>query len=166
MASLQKITPHIWYSHEAEEAANYYVSIFNDSRIGRITRYGSEGKEIHKMEEGTVMTVEFELDGQSFIALNGGPLFLFNESISFMIHCNTQDEIDYYWEKLKEGGDEKAQQCGWLKDKFGLSWQVSPKVLADMLHDHDSAAAQRVMKVMLQMKKLDIAKLQAAYDGA
>lgn len=166
MASLQKIIPHIWYSNQAEVAANYYVSIFKkNSEVGRITRYGSEGKEIHKMEEGTVMTVEFWLDGQSFIALNGGPLFPFNEAISFLIHCDTQEEIDYYWEKLKEGGDEKAQQCGWLKDRFGLSWQVSPTILADMLHDHDSAAAQRVMKVMLQMKKLDIAALQEAYNG-
>ena len=163
--SMQKITPFLWFDNQAEEAAEFYVSIFENSRIGRITRYGKEGYEIHGRTEGTVMTVEFEIEGQPFTALNGGPIFKFNEAISFQMHCETQDEIDYYWTKLSEGGDEKAQQCGWLKDKYGLSWQIIPTVLIELLHDPDDEKSQSVMRSMLQMKKIDIRILSRAYDG-
>ena len=163
MAKMQKITSNLWFDNQAEEAANYYVSIFKNSSIGRITRYGKEGFEIHGQKEGTVMTIEFFIDGQQFIALNGGPHFKFNEAISFIINCDTQEEIDYYWDKLTAGGDAKAQMCGWLKDKFGLSWQVVPSIMAEMFDDADPAKSEPVMKAMLQMKKLDIAKLEKAY---
>src|SRR5687767_12461456 len=126
MAKLQRIAPCLWFADEAEEAANFYVGIFPNSRVRTITRYGKAGQEFHRKPEGSVMTVEFELDGQSFTGLNGGPLFKFNEAISFQVTCETQAEIDRYWEKLGEGGDPEAQQCGWLKDKFGLSWQIVP----------------------------------------
>ena len=142
----------------------FYTSIFKDSKIGDVTRYGKEGYEIHGREEGTVMTVEFEIEGQKFLALNGGPIFKFNEAISFQVYCETQEEVDYYWEKLSEGGDEKAQQCGWLKDKYGVSWQIVPTILIKMLKDKDSEKSQRVMKAMLQMHKLDISTLKKAYD--
>ena len=144
--------------------AKFYTSIFKDSKIGDVTRYGKEGYEIHGREEGTVMTVEFEIEGQKFLALNGGPIFKFNEAISFQVYCETQEEVDYYWEKLSEGGDEKAQQCGWLKDKYGVSWQIVPTILIKMLKDKDSEKSQRVMKAMLQMHKLDISTLKKAYD--
>ena len=163
--NLQKITPCLWFDNQAEEAANYYTSIFKNSKIGRIARYGKEGYEIHGRSEGTVMTVEFEIGGQAFTALNGGPMFKFNEAISFQVHCETQKDVDYYWEKLSEGGDKNAQQCGWLKDKYGLSWQVIPKVLSQLLGDPDSEKSQRAMKAMLQMKKIDIEKIKRAYDG-
>jgi predicted 3-demethylubiquinone-9 3-methyltransferase (glyoxalase superfamily) len=163
--NLQKITPCLWFDNQAEEAANFYTSIFKNSKIGRIARYGKEGYEIHGRSEGTVMTVEFEIDGQAFTALNGGPIFKFNEAISFQVRCETQEEVDYYWEKLSEGGDKKAQQCGWLKDKYGMSWQVIPKVLSELLGDPDSEKSQRAMKAMLQMKKIDIGKIKRAYDG-
>src|SRR5690606_25447378 len=130
---IQKITTNFWFGQNAEEAVNYYVSIFNDSKIGRVTHYTSIGKEEHGMEEGQVMTIEFQLEGQQFLALNGGPHFKFTEAISFIINCESKEEIDYYWGKLTDGGDEKAQICGWLKDKFGVSWQVSPVELDDML---------------------------------
>jgi predicted 3-demethylubiquinone-9 3-methyltransferase (glyoxalase superfamily) len=165
MATMQKITPFLWFAREAEDAANYYVSIFKNARIGRISRYGKEGFEIHKMPAGSVMTAEFFLEGQQFLALNGGPLFKFNESISFVVNCENQEEIDYYWNKLSAGGDKNAQQCGWLKDKYGLSWQVAPTVLDDMLMDPDPKKSEAVMKVMLEMKKLDIEKLELAYNG-
>jgi predicted 3-demethylubiquinone-9 3-methyltransferase (glyoxalase superfamily) len=165
MATMQKITSFLWFASEAEEAANYYVSIFKNARIGRISRYGKEGFDIHKMPAGSVMTVEFFLEGQQFVALNGGPVFKFNESISFVVNCETQEEIDYYWNKLSAGGDKNSQQCGWLKDKFGLSWQVVPTVLDDMLMDPDPKKSEAVMKVMLEMKKLDIEKLETAYNG-
>ncbi|MDN3655125.1 VOC family protein [Ferruginibacter paludis] len=165
MATLQKITSNLWFDRQAEEAAKYYTSIFKNSKIGRITRYGKEGFEIHKMPEGTVLTVEFWLEGQQFLALNGGPLFKFNEAVSFVINCETQEEIDFYWNKLTQGGDEKAQQCGWLKDKFGLSWQVTPTILPDMLADKDSAKSESVMHAMMQMKKIDIAALKKAYSN-
>ena len=165
MATLQKIVPNLWFERQAEEAANYYVSIFKNSKIGRISHYSKEGFEIHQMPAGTVMTVEFTLEGQSFLALNGGPVFKFNEAISFIVYCDTQKEIDYYWEKLGAGGDKNAQQCGWLKDKFGLSWQVAPNVLDDMLLDPDSKKSDAAMRAMLQMKKLDIQKLEEAYNG-
>lgn len=160
---MQKITSNLWFDRQAEEAAKYYVSIFKNSKIGRISRYGKEGFEIHQMPAGTVMTVEFTLDGQNFVALNGGPIFKFNEAISFIVNCETQDEIDYYWNKLSEGGDKNAQQCGWLKDKYGLSWQVVPTVLEDMIMD-GSKKSESVMRALLQMKKLDIQKLEEAYN--
>jgi len=143
---------------------NFYVSIFMNSKVGNVTRYGKEGYEIHKKKEGSVMTIDFEIDGQKFLALNGGPIFKFNEAISFQIYCDTQEEIDYYWEKLTEGGDKNAQVCGWLKDKFGVSWQVVPIALIKMLQDKDSKKTERVMKAMLQMQKLDIDALTKAYQ--
>ena len=165
MATMQKITSNLWFDNQAEEAANYYVSIFNNSHIGKITRYEKEGYEIHRMPEGTVMTVEFTIEGQQFVGLNGGPVFKFNESISFIVNCETQQEVDYYWEKLTQGGDVKSQQCGWLKDKFGVSWQVVPGRLNEMFEDEDREKAQRVMRVMLQMKKLDLNVLEEAFEG-
>ena len=149
---------------KAEEAAKFYTSVFKDSKIGDVTRYGKEGYEIHGKEEGTVMTVEFEIEGQKFLGLNGGPIFKFNEAISFQVYCETQEEVDYYWEKLSEGGDEKAQVCGWLKDKYGVSWQIVPIILIEMLKDKDSEKSQKVMKAMLQMHKLDISTLKKAYE--
>ncbi|MFZ0404918.1 MAG: VOC family protein [Nitrososphaeraceae archaeon] len=161
---MQKISPCLWFDDQGEEAAKFYTSIFKDSKIGDVTRYGKEGYEIHGREEGTIMTVEFEIEGQKFLALNGGPIFKFNEAISFQVYCETQEEVDYYWEKLSEGGDEKAQQCGWLKDKYGVSWQIVPTILIKMLKDKDSEKSQRVMKAMLQMHKLDISTLKKAYE--
>ncbi len=143
---------------------NFYTSIFKNSKIGNITRYGEAGYEIHGKPAGTVLTIEFELNGQAFTALNGGPMFKFNEAISFQVNCESQEEVDYYWEKLSEGSDEKAQQCGWLKDKYGLSWQVVPIVLVEMLLDKDPKKSERVMNALFQMKKLDIAKLKQAYE--
>jgi len=165
MAAKQKITSNLWFDKEAEEAAKFYTSVFKNSRIGTISRYGKEGFEIHQMPAGTVMTVQFYLEDQEFLALNGGPHFKFSEAISFIVNCNSQEEVDYYWEKLKEGGDEKAQMCGWLKDKFGLSWQIVPGVLPEMLTDADPKKSQPVMKAMLQMKKIDIETLKRAYEG-
>ena len=164
MPTMQKITSNLWFDSQAEEAAKYYVSIFKNSKIGRITRYGNEGYEIHKRPAGSVMTIEFILEGQTFVALNGGPHFKFNESISFIVNCETQEEIDYYWNKLSAGGDPSAQQCGWLKDKFGLSWQIVPAILDDMVADSDSKKSEAVMGALLKMKKLDIKKLAAAYN--
>lgn len=161
----QKITPCLWFDSQAEQAAAFYTSIFKNSKILKTLRYGEAGYEIHGRSPGSVMTVTFELDGQTFTALNGGPVFQFNEAISFQVHCNSQDDIDYYWEKLTEGGDEAAQQCGWLKDKFGVSWQIVPSTLLDMLSDSDYEKAQRATRAMLQMKKFDIQQLKQAYDG-
>ncbi|HEY5940743.1 MAG TPA: VOC family protein [Gemmatimonadales bacterium] len=155
----------MWFDSQAEEAARYYTSIFKNSKIGTISRYGEAGKEVHKRPAGSVMTVEFELNGQQFTALNGGPVFKFNEAVSFQIMCRTQEEIDHYWNKLGAGGDKQAQQCGWVKDKYGLSWQVVPTVLAEMMADPDREKAGRVMEAMLQMKKLDIAELERAFEG-
>ena len=149
---------------QAVEAAKFYVSIFKNSKIGEVTRYGKEGYEFHKMEEGTVMTVDFDIEGQKLVALNGGPMFKFNEAISFQVLCETQEEVDYYWEKLSEGGDEKAQQCGWLKDKYGVSWQIIPTILSKMIKDKDTNKSQKVIKAMLQMHKLDIKTLYEAYE--
>ncbi|SEM71957.1 VOC family protein [Lihuaxuella thermophila] len=162
---IKKITTNLWFDTQAEEAAAFYVSIFKNSRLGRITRYGKVGTEIHGMPEGSVMTVEFQLEGQDFVALNGGPQFKFTEAISFIVCCENQEELDYYWEKLSEGGDEKAQVCGWLKDKYGVSWQIIPSDLQDMLHDPDSEKSERVMKALFQMKKIDIHTLKKAYEG-
>jgi predicted 3-demethylubiquinone-9 3-methyltransferase (glyoxalase superfamily) len=163
MASPQKITPCLWFDSEAEEAARFYVSIFRNSRIGHISYYGKEGFEVHGRPEGSVMVVAFEIEGQNFTALNGGPHHKFSEAISFQIPCETQDEIDYYSERLAAGGE--IGPCGWLKDKFGLSWQVFPTVLPNMMRDKDPAKAARAMRAMLRMKKIDIAQLQAAYLG-
>jgi predicted 3-demethylubiquinone-9 3-methyltransferase (glyoxalase superfamily) len=165
MTALQPITPCLWFDSQAEEAARYYTGIFKNSKIGTISRYGEAGREVHGQAPGTVMTVEFELNGQPFTALNGGPLFKFNEAISFQIMCRTQEEVDHYWNKLSEGGDKNAQQCGWLKDKYGLSWQVVPTVLAEMMTDPDREKSGRAMEAMLQMKKLDIAELKRAFEG-
>ena len=160
---MQKITPCLWFDNQAEEAANFYTSIFKNSKIGNISRYGKEGYEIHGREAGTVLTVDFELEGQRFTGLNGGSVFKFNEAISFVVQCETQKEVDHYWEKLSEGGDEKAQQCGWLKDKYGVSWQVVPVVLGEMMQNKDSEKSDRVMKALLQMKKIDIESLKKAF---
>ena len=165
MPSIRAITPCLWFDTQAEDAATFYTGIFSNSRIVSVVRYGKEGYEIHRKPAGTVLTVEFELNGQPFTALNGGPEFKFNEAISFQIDCETQEQVDYYWTKLSEGGDDRAQQCGWLKDKYGLSWQVVPTVLPEMLKDPDPAKAGRAMKAMLQMKKLDIDELKRAYAG-
>jgi predicted 3-demethylubiquinone-9 3-methyltransferase (glyoxalase superfamily) len=155
----------LWFDDQAEEAARFYIAIFKNARIVSMTRYGEAGHEIHGRPAGTVMTVAFDLNGQAFTALNGGPLFRFNEAISFQVSCETQEEVDYYWEKLSAGGDERAQQCGWLKDKYGVSWQVVPTALLEMVKDADPAKSQPVMKAMLQMKKLDIETLKRAYAG-
>ena len=165
MQIVQKITPCLWFDDQAEEAAKFYTAIFKNSKIASIARYGKAGREVHGKPAGSVMIVAFELDGQTFTALNGGPTFKFNEAISFQINCDTQEEVDYYWEKLSEGGDEKAQQCGWLKDKYGVSWQVVPTVLPEMVNNPDSEKSQRAMSAMLQMKKIDIAELKRAYAG-
>ncbi|HEX9936135.1 MAG TPA: VOC family protein [Longimicrobium sp.] len=166
MASLQRITPCLWFADQGEEAARFYTGIFPNSRINAITRYPSAGFETHGRPAGSVMTVEFELDGHTFTALNGGPLFTFNEAVSMQVNCATQEEIDYYWEKLGDGGDPRAQVCGWLKDRYGLSWQVVPEMMAEMMKDPESPGTQRAFMAMLQMKKLDIAELQRAYEGA
>jgi predicted 3-demethylubiquinone-9 3-methyltransferase (glyoxalase superfamily) len=159
----RKITPCLWFDTQAEQAANFYVFIFKNSRIGRISRYGKEGHEIHGKEAGSVMTVEFEIEGQPFVALNGGPHFKFNEAISFQVHCETQEEVDYFWDKLTADGEEGP--CGWLKDKYGVSWQIVPTVLPEMLMDPDSEKSQRVTKAFLRMKKFDIEELRRAYEG-
>ena len=161
----QRFTNCLWFDKEAEEAATFYTGIFRNSRITTTTRYSDVGQEIHGGKQGSVMTVAFELDGQTFVALNGGPIFKFNEAVSFQINCDTQDEIDYYWDKLGAGGDPKSQQCGWLKDRFGLSWQVVPRMMDDLFKNEKSDGARRAMEAMLRMKKLDIAELQRAYDG-
>jgi predicted 3-demethylubiquinone-9 3-methyltransferase (glyoxalase superfamily) len=162
MLNKQKITPCLWFDDQGEEAANFYVSIFNDSRITNVSRYGEAGKEVHGKKPGTAMTVAFELEGQPFTALNGGPQFKFTAAISFQISCESQAEVDHYWDKLSEGGDPNAQQCAWLKDKFGVSWQVVPTALPRLLSDPDRAKAGRVMNAMLKMKKIDIAALENA----
>jgi predicted 3-demethylubiquinone-9 3-methyltransferase (glyoxalase superfamily) len=162
---MQKITPFLWFDSQAEEAAKFYTSIFRDSKMCRVTRYLSEGQEIHGREPGSVMVAEFQIEGQAFTALNGGPLFKFNESISFVVHCESQEEVDHYWNQLSAGGDPKAQQCGWLKDKFGVSWQIIPNILLKMLADDDREKANRVMRAMLGMNKIDIAELERAYRG-
>jgi predicted 3-demethylubiquinone-9 3-methyltransferase (glyoxalase superfamily) len=157
---MQKITPFLWFDTQAEEAAKLYTSIFKNSRINDIARYGDAGPG----PKGSVMTVGFTLDGQHFTALNGGPLFKFNESVSFVVRCQSQDEVDHYWNRLIENGG-KPSQCGWLKDKFGLSWQITPDVLIELLQDKDAAKAQRVMQAMMQMSKIDIAALKRAAEG-
>ena len=162
---MQKITPCLWFDDKAEEAGQSFMPPF--SKIQRLVTLPTMGKRDTRFmegKEGSVLTMEFEIEGQKFVALNGGPVFKFNEAISFQIHCETQEEVDYYWKKLSEGGDEKAQQCGWLKDKYGVSWQIVPTALIQMLKDKDTEKSERVMKVMLQMHKLDIKTLKQAYD--
>ena len=160
-----KIAPCLWFDNEAEPAAEFYTGIFPNSRIGTILRYSEVGQEFHGKPAGSVMTVAFELDGLAFTALNGGPLFRFNEAVSLQVYCETQQELDHYWEKLSAGGDENAQQCGWLKDRYGLSWQIVPLALLDMLQDPAPEKSQRAMAALFHMKKLDIAALQRAYAG-
>jgi predicted 3-demethylubiquinone-9 3-methyltransferase (glyoxalase superfamily) len=162
MANLQKITINLWFDDQAEQARDFYLSVFKNSSAGKTSYYGKEGFEIHGRKEGTVMVAEFMLNGQSFVALNGGPHFKFNEAISLIVNCETQEEIDYYWNKLGEGGEPKAQMCGWLKDKYGLSWQIVPVQLAQLISSGNAEKSGRVMKAMLQMKKLDIRALEAA----
>jgi predicted 3-demethylubiquinone-9 3-methyltransferase (glyoxalase superfamily) len=162
MATLHKITPCLWFDDQAEPAAKFYTSIFKNSKIIAVARYGEAGHEVHGRPAGSVMTVTFELEGHGFMALNGGPQFKFSEAISLQVHCDTQQEIDYFWEKLSAGGDANAQQCGWLKDRYGLSWQIVPRVMPDLFGDGTSAKAQRVMEAMLKMKKLDLAALEQA----
>jgi predicted 3-demethylubiquinone-9 3-methyltransferase (glyoxalase superfamily) len=160
---MQKIMPCLWFDNEAEEAARFYVSIFKNSKIGLISRYGEEGAKASGKPKGTVMTVTFELDGQDFMGLNGGPQFTFSPAISLVVNCQTQNEIDELWEKLSAGGEKV--ECGWLKDKYGMSWQIVPGVLGQMLQDTDAKRTERVMKALLQMKKLDIEGLRKAYAG-
>jgi predicted 3-demethylubiquinone-9 3-methyltransferase (glyoxalase superfamily) len=155
----------LWFDNQAEEAVAFYTAIFKNSRIVTVSRYGDAGKEIHGKPAGSVMTVAFELEGQTFTALNGGPIFKFNEAISFQVDCETQAEVDHYWTKLTDGGDPNAQQCGWLKDRYGVSWQIVPRALVEMLMDPDAGKSQRVMTAMLRMKKIDIGELKRAYAG-
>jgi len=171
---MQKLTPFLWFDNNAEEAVNFYVSVFSNkpvtskagkkTKIGKTVSYNDEAAAVSGMPKGSLMTAEFILNGQEFVAINGGPHFKFTEAISFVINCDEQEEVDYFWDKLSEGGDEKAQQCGWLKDKFGLSWQVVPVILIKLMSDPDPVKAKRVTSAMLQMKKLDINSLQKAYD--
>jgi predicted 3-demethylubiquinone-9 3-methyltransferase (glyoxalase superfamily) len=161
---MQKITPFLWFDNQAEEAANFYVSVFKNSKINTTTRYSAEGAAASGIPEGTVMTVAFQIEGQVFTALNGGPVFKISPAISFVVNCETQEEVDHYWEKLSKGGDEKAQQCGWLKDRYDVSWQIVPVALGEMLSDPDPEKSGRVMQVMLLMKKIDIAILKQAFE--
>ncbi len=163
MRKTQPMTICLWYDNEAEQAVNLYTGIFKDSSVGRISRYGKEGFEYHQKPEGTVMTIEFALNGMHFLALNGGPQFKFNEAASVVVQCEAQEEIDYYWDRLSEGGEEGP--CGWLKDRYGLSWQIVPEILNKYMTDNDSSRVARVTETYLQMKKFDIARLQKAYEG-
>jgi predicted 3-demethylubiquinone-9 3-methyltransferase (glyoxalase superfamily) len=161
---MQKITPFLWFDNNAEEAVNFYTSVFKNSRIGSMARYNDEAAKIAGRPKGSLMTASFQLNGQEFIALNGGPQFKFTEAISFVINCEDQEEVDYYWKKLTDNGGQESM-CGWLKDKFGVSWQVVPVILSKLLGDKDPRKSQSVMHAMLQMKKIDIAALENAYKG-
>ena len=165
MPSIQKISPCLWFDRQAEEAAAFYTGIFRNSKIVTVSHYGEAGYEFHKMPKGTVMTVVFELDGQSFTALNAGPKFKFNEAISFQVYCETQEELGYFWNRLSEGGDPDAQQCGWLKDRYGVSWQIVPTVMEEMFEEADAEKSERAMTAVMQMKNLDIAELKQAFSG-
>ena len=165
MPSLQTITPCLWFDSNAEQAVEFYLSVFGNSRITAITRYGDVGQDIHGKPSGSVLTIDFELEGQAFTALNGGPAFAFGPAVSFQAFCETQDEVDHYWSRLSEGGDQAAQQCGWLKDRFGLSWQIVPTALPKMLRDEDARKSDRVMAALLKMTKLDIQALERAFAG-
>ena len=160
---MQKITPFLWFDDQAEEAAKFYTSVFENSKVGKILRYDEAAAKAAGGPVGSVLTIEFEIGGQKFTALNGGPEFKFNEAISFVVNCDTQEEVDYFWEKLSADGGQESE-CGWLKDKFGVSWQVVPTVLIEMLQDKDSEKSERVMKAMLQMQKIDIKTLKEAYE--
>ncbi|MFN2498862.1 MAG: VOC family protein [Pyrinomonadaceae bacterium] len=161
---MQKITPFLWFDNNAEEAVNFYVSLFKNSKVGKVTRYDEASSKAAGRPEGSVMTMEFQLEGQNFSAINGGPHFKFTEAVSLVVDCETQEEVDYFWGKLSADGGQESQ-CSWLKDKYGLSWQITPRVLIEMLGDKDPQKAQRVMEALLQMKKIDIATLKRAYDG-
>ena len=165
MPSIQRITPCLWFDGKAEEAAKFYTGVFKNSKISEVTRYGEAGREVHGQTPGTVLMVAFELDGVRFTALNGGPVFTFTEALSLQVACESQEEVDHFWTTLSAGGDPSAQQCGWLKDKYGVSWQVVPNVMPRLLADPDPAKAGRVMEAMMQMKKLDIAALERAHAG-
>ena len=162
---MNRIRTNLWFDTQAEEAARFYAGIFQDSSVGDIARYPEVGQEITGGKPGSVMTVEFELNGMPFIGINGGPAFTFNEAVSFEIDCADQAEVDYYWERLGDGGDPGAQQCGWLKDRYGVSWQVVPRALGELLGSPDTTKSNRAYEAMLQMKKLDVAALQRAFDG-
>lgn len=162
---MQKITPFLWFDTQAEEAANFYVSIFRDSKILSFLRHGNAAAKANGMPEGSVLMVEFQIEGQKFAALNGNKTFPNSPATSFLVNCETQEEIDKYWDKLTEGGEVEAQQCGWLKDKFGVSWQVAPRILLEMIQDEDKEKAERVMQAMMQMKKIEIEPLKRAYEG-
>jgi predicted 3-demethylubiquinone-9 3-methyltransferase (glyoxalase superfamily) len=161
---MQKITPFLWYDDKAEQAANFYCSVFKNSKLGSITHYEGEGAKASGRPAGTVMTVEFELEGQKFVAMNAGPHFKFTEAVSFVINCETQEEVDYFWGKLTADGGAESQ-CGWLKDKYGLSWQVTPTILPELFKNNDPEKSKKVMHAMLQMKKIDIAKLKESVEG-
>jgi len=162
---MNKIAPCLWFDTQAEEAANFYTSIFKNSKIKHIARYGDAAAQVSGRPKGSVLTVQFEIDGQEFTAINGGPIFKFTEAVSFQVYCDNQDELDQYWSKLTAGGDPKAQQCGWLKDKYGVSWQIVPRMIAKMMAEGDPTRLERVWQKLLQMKKIDIRTLQQAYDG-
>lgn len=166
MATVQRIAACLWFDGQAEEAARFYTSIFPNSRIQRISHYPAVGQEVHGQAEGSVMTVEFELDGVPFTAMNGGPQFQFSLAVSFQVMCETQHEVDHYWERLREGGDPEAQMCGWLKDKYGLSWQVVPTILPSLVADYQSEHSRRAFAAMMTMRKMDIAALKRAYEGS
>ena len=162
MANLSKIVPCLWFDDQGEEAAKFYVGIFKNSKIHRVSRYSEAGKERHKRPVGTAMVVEFELDGQTFTALNGGPMFKITEAISFQVMCDTQAEIDHFWDSLSAGGDPKAQQCGWLKDKFGVSWQIVPSIIGEIMTSGKPGAAAGAMSAVMKMKKIDLAEMKRA----
>ena len=162
---MKPITPCLWFDSEAEEAAKFYTSIFNNSKINHVQRYSEVGKEYHGKPPGSVMVASFEINGQEFTALNGGPLFKISEAVSFQVMCDSQEEVDYYWKKLSAGGDEKAQACGWLKDKFGVSWQVIPRKFLELINSGEAEKSQRAMSAMFEMKKLDLPALEKAYNG-
>ena len=164
MAQVQRITPFLWFDTQAEEAAKFYTSVFKNSRIVRVSKYPNAGQEAHHKPAGSVMTVDFEIEGQRFTAINAGPEFKFTEAVSFVVHCKNQEEIDYFWEKLTAGGGAPSQ-CGWLKDRYGLSWQVTPDILLDMINDKDEEARTRAFSAMMTMKKIDIAELKRAFAG-
>lgn len=165
MPSLQRITPCLWFDQQAEEAATFYTGVFKNSKITQISRYGDAGQEVHGQAPGSVMLVAFELDGHSFTALNGGPVFKFNEAISFQVSCDSQQEIDDYWNQLSAGGPPEAQQCGWLKDRYGVSWQIVPRAMGELMTSAEPGRSDRVMSAMLKMKKIDLAALQRAFAG-
>ena len=165
MPITNKITPCLWFDSDGQAAAEFYTGIFRNSSINGVARYTEEGKEVHHKPAGSAMVVQFELDGQAFTALNGGPKFKFTEAISLQVGCADQQEIDYFWEKLGEGGDPKAQQCGWLKDRYGASWQIVPRAMGELMTSADPAKSNRVMSAMLKMKKIDLAALQRAFAG-